>query len=182
MLTHAALQSARDRFENLRRDAARLWRASTREARAFSNAAVANARRWLNIALAPLERVLLSERARERLHAGAVYALIFAFLVSSVDFLLSGGPEFGAAPRTATHVAYASPIAPTTRPSARVETAAAETIAPEDIMAPAPRARVTPTSFTISELIAPPLADAAPKADVVEAPAVAEPSKAKAGA
>lgn len=49
--------------------------------------------------LETLERVLLSPVGRERVHASATFALIFLFALTSVDYLLSGGPEFNAPAR-----------------------------------------------------------------------------------
>jgi len=51
--------------------------------------------------LAPVESALLSASGRERIHATATFALIFLFAVTSVDFLINGGPEFGAPARAA---------------------------------------------------------------------------------
>jgi hypothetical protein len=51
--------------------------------------------------LEAIETVLLSPAGRERIHAIATFSLIFLFAVASVDFLISGGPEFGAPAREA---------------------------------------------------------------------------------
>jgi hypothetical protein len=53
------------------------------------------------VTLEGLETVLLSPSGRERIHATATFSLIFLFAVTSVDFLISGGPEFGAPARAA---------------------------------------------------------------------------------
>lgn len=152
----AVLQSAAVRIEPLRRRAIGLWTnvrgnvgPALRRARVVSKRAIV-------IALAPLEAILLSAPTRERIQAGATFALILAFAVSSVDFLLSGGPELNAPGRTATQVAYASPISPVVRRDAETAVAENGVIAPETIIAPAPRARVVPTAYTVEpDLIAP---------------------------
>jgi hypothetical protein len=61
--------------------------------------------------LEPVETVLLSPSSRERIHATATFALIFLFAVSSLDFLIAGGAEFGAPSRAAPRqfVAQAQP-------------------------------------------------------------------------
>lgn len=60
-------------------------------------------KRGTNAVLGGLEAVLLSPSGRERVHAVSTFALIFMFAVTSVDFLIGGGPDFGtpaqAAPR-----------------------------------------------------------------------------------
>jgi len=43
--------------------------------------------------LLAIETTLLSARGRERVHAMSVFALIFAFAVTSVDMLVTGGPD-----------------------------------------------------------------------------------------
>ena len=53
-------------------------------------------RRGLSFVLAGPEKVLLSSAWRERIHASATFAMIFAFAVTSLDFMISGGFDFGA--------------------------------------------------------------------------------------
>lgn len=70
-----------------------------------------------NSVLVSLERTLLSHSGRERTQAFAVWALILAFGVTSVDFLITGGPEFSQGARAAPYVAPANLIsARTPRP------------------------------------------------------------------
>jgi hypothetical protein len=115
----------------------------------------ADAKRGLADALSPFEAVLLSGPARERMHASAVFALIFAFGFTSVDFLLSGGFDLNSRP-AARQIAYQSLI------SDRVELAALpaeDVIAPETIRRRAPRATVTQTAYepeTVEPVIAEP--------------------------
>ena len=52
-------------------------------------------------ALERIEAVLLSPTGRERVHASATFALILLFAVTSIDVLITGGPEFGAPARAA---------------------------------------------------------------------------------
>jgi hypothetical protein len=118
----------------------------------------ADARRGLADALSPFEALLLSAAARERMHASAVFALIFAFAVTSVDFMLSGGFDFAERPQ-ARQTAYQSLISP------RIELASLpadeeDAIAPEAILPHTPRARVTQTAF--EPQIAPSLESQAP--------------------
>jgi hypothetical protein len=77
------------------------------------------------------ERTLLSARGRERTHATAVFTLIFAFAVTSVDFLVTGGPDWEPAPQQR---------AEQTEPAQAVATSA-----------PMP-ATAAPTSATIQEI------------------------------
>lgn len=58
-------------------------------------------RRWTLAFLERVEAVLLSPAGRERVHAISTFALIFAFAITSVDFLIAGGGEFGSPARAA---------------------------------------------------------------------------------
>jgi hypothetical protein len=61
-----------------------------------------------------LETVLLNASWRKRIHIGATYALIFAFALTSLDFLVGGGFDFGepraAEPRSAVHASLNAAI------------------------------------------------------------------------
>jgi hypothetical protein len=78
-----------------------------------------------------LEAVLLSAPWRERLHAAATFALIFLLAVTSVDFLISGGPEFGAPARIATAPVQASNSAPLSQTPVMFEASPPTEVAPE---------------------------------------------------
>jgi len=49
--------------------------------------------------LGPIERAMLSGKSREFIHATATFVLIFLFAITSVDFLIGGGPDFGSPAR-----------------------------------------------------------------------------------
>jgi len=105
--------------------------------------------------LVVLERVLLSRRGRERVHATAVFTLIFAFLVSSVDFLIAGGPDFGPAQRVGPSVVQVDLVRATSLPQAAVAAAADEETPvtrmnePEGVVTPVvslPRTALSPSA------------------------------------
>jgi hypothetical protein len=127
-------------------------------------------KRALVATLGVIERTLLSERGRERVHATAVFTLIFAFGVTSVDYLLTGGPELSQGARAAPYTAQASLIAARSpRPAAELAFAApVETTVDEGVIEDA---TVTPLFARAPE---PDLADAteAPKPEIerTEAP------------
>jgi hypothetical protein len=75
--------------------------AAYRTTRAAFLTASRSLKAWAFRTLAPVEAVLLSASGRERIHASATFALIFLFAVTSVDFLINGGPEFGSPARAA---------------------------------------------------------------------------------
>jgi hypothetical protein len=95
-------------------------------AKAGARRAWALAKRMFILALIGVEKALLTHKGRERTQAIAVYTLIFAFFVSSVDFLLSGGPEFGPGAQAAAYTNHVDLIAPTSggRAEAVIEMAA----------------------------------------------------------
>ena len=105
-------------------------------------------RSGLRRALEPIETVLLSPSGRERIHAATTFAFIFLFAISSVDFLIAGGAEFGAPARAATRqiVAQAALQNPDRAVTAPVRT---EEATPTEIAAPlaaTTEASVTPVS------------------------------------
>jgi hypothetical protein len=67
-------------------------------------------RRVLVRVLLAMETTLLDPAGRERVHATSVFALIFAFAVTSVDFLVTGGPEWSADAYAATRGAQVQSI------------------------------------------------------------------------
>lgn len=94
----AKLSALPGRFElNVRRASATASQAAQHAYGVTSRAL----KRAILVVLGSVEAVLLSPAGRERVHASATFALIFLFAVTSVDFLLSGGPEFGAPARAA---------------------------------------------------------------------------------
>lgn len=81
-------------------------------------------RRTAVAVLEPVESVLLNASARERIHASATFSLIILFAVTSLDFLIAGGPEFGAPARAAQparHIVWADAPAPAGVSDARAE-------------------------------------------------------------
>ncbi|QGZ95719.1 hypothetical protein [Terricaulis silvestris] len=130
-------------------------------------------KRALVATLGVIERTLLSERGRERVHATAVFTLIFAFGVTSVDYLLTGGPELSQGARAAPYTAQASLIsARSPRPAADLAFAApVQTTVDEGVIEDA---TVTPLSAR-APAQASELADAAeppkPEVERTEAPA-----------
>lgn len=105
-------------------------------------------RSGLRSALEPVETVLLSPAGRERIHATATFALIFLFAVSSVDFLIAGGAEFGAPARAAPRQILVQ-AAPQTRERAETLADGEGEALPIEIAAPlveATQASVTPVS------------------------------------
>jgi hypothetical protein len=110
---------------------ARVW-AAPHVARGVATAKVgwkhtrAFAKRTLISTLTGMEKALLTHKGRERTQAVAVFTLIFAFFVSSVDFLLTGGPEFGPGAQAAAYTNHVDLIAPTSggRAEAVIEMAA----------------------------------------------------------
>lgn len=115
--------------------AARAWR----QTRAFS-------KRALIATLMGMEKSLLTHQGRERTQAITVFTLIFAFAVTSVDFLITGGPEFSPGARAATYTSHVDLISPRSARAAPTAQAmdvalnqpATEEVAPETV-APAPR-------------------------------------------
>lgn len=96
--------------------------------------------------LVAVERTLLSHSGRERAQAFAVWALILGFGVTSVDFLITGGPEFSQGARAAPYVAPANLIsARTPRPLTELAFAAPveTTTVDEEVV---DEATVTPTA------------------------------------
>ncbi len=63
---------------------------------------LAAGRQTLLHTLLAAESTLLSAKGRERVHAVSVFALILALAVSSVDMLVTGGPELIPSARAAT--------------------------------------------------------------------------------
>jgi hypothetical protein len=105
-------------------------------------------RSGLRRGLEPIETVLLSPSGRERIHAATTFALIFLFAVSSVDFLIAGGAEFGAPARAATRQIVVE-AAPLTRARAETPAVRDDEATPTEIAAPladATEANVTPVS------------------------------------
>lgn len=88
-------------------------------------------KRGLVGALQGLEAVLLSAPWRERLHATATFSLIFLLAITSVDFLISGGPEFGASARAAAAPMQASNSAPLSPTPVMFEASPPTEVAPE---------------------------------------------------
>lgn len=123
--------------------AARQWSAATRGAghraynatRDFLAVAVPLVRRTLKRGLVAtlqgLEAVLLSAPWRERLHATATFSLIFLLAITSVDFLISGGPEFGSSARAAAAPIQASNSAPLSETPVMFEASPPTELAPE---------------------------------------------------
>ncbi len=94
-------------------------------AKAAARTSVKFAKSTTASALVATERTLLSHSGRERTQAFAVWALILGFGVTSVDFLLTGGPEFSQGARAAPYVAHANLIsARTPRPPSELAFAA----------------------------------------------------------
>ena len=116
-------------------------------------------------ALVAAERTLLSHSGRERTQAFAVWALILAFGVTSVDFLLTGGPEFSQGARAAPYVAHANVISPSSpRPATEMAYAAPVDLAALDEGA-VEEATVTPTTARVEPAA---LIDAQPPKPEVE--------------
>ena len=84
--------------------ARRAWLDAHEKARSTVWSARRAVRSGLRSTLLPVETVLLSPSGRDRIHAAATFALIFLFAVSSVDFLIAGGGEFGTPARTAPQI------------------------------------------------------------------------------
>ena len=98
--------NARRTYEAARQAAGRASQAAQRALAVTSRAL----RRWTLFACERLEAVLLSAAGRERVHAIATFSLIFLFAVTSVDFLIAGGAEFGSPARAAQpRAVYAAP-------------------------------------------------------------------------
>lgn len=140
------------------------------------HSAVRAVRSGIRAGLAPIERTLLSAAGRERIHAVTVFTLIFAFAVTSIDFLVTGGPDFsGGAPRPQqfASAAAASPISTTVTPApepvsiapapaAQTEEAVIETAAP--VAAALEAGRVVPVS-SLSSTALPSLQRITPRGD-----------------
>jgi hypothetical protein len=168
--------------------AARAWTATklwSARAWAFAKLAVRTAaalsKRAFIAALILIEKTLLSHSGRERTQAVAVFTLIFAFGVTSVDYLLTGGPELSPGARAAPYAAHTNLIAARS-PRADMELAFAapvETTVEDGVIE---EATVTPLS---ARAPAPDLADAAeppkPEIERPETPAT-ERTKVKADA
>jgi hypothetical protein len=115
-------------------------------------------------ALEPVETVLLSPSGRERIHATATFALIFLFAVSSVDFLIAGGAEFGAPTRAAPRQIVAE-APPQTRDRAGTPAVRNDEAPPTEIAAPL--AETTEASVTaVSQTFFAPLSQTAASAPV----------------
>lgn len=147
-------------------------------AKSFAKGSVKFAKRSSMSTLVAVERTLLSHSGRERTQAFAVWTLILAFGVTSVDFLLTGGPEFSQGARAAPYVSHASLISPRTPlpPSELAFAAPIEvTTVSEDFV---DQATITPT---IAHTDAAQLIDAAnpPKAEVERTDAIGEADHAK---
>lgn len=183
----APLQSLTARFSAYRTAAAphvaRAWATTKRRSaqgwafakRVASKIAVLS-KRALVATLSVIEKTLLSPVGRERVHATAVFTLIFAFGVTSVDFLLTGGPELSPGARAAPYVAQANLIsARSPQPMGELAFAAPiETAVQDGVIEDA---TVTPLSARAPEVIA---AQATPAKAEVERPATpSEPAKAK---
>lgn len=124
-------------------------------------------RRGLVTTLRAMERPLLSPKGREWVHATSVFALIFAFAVSSVDMLITGGPELIGSARAA------SP------PSARIDLIAATSLPRDGTIQlaavedqPAPPAIVEPVVMIAPEAL--PRAEVIPVADLRDGPVKAD--------
>lgn len=130
-------------FEQIAR---RAWLNAWEKAQRIAAVTRRAVRSGLRSALQPFESVLLSPSGPERIHAATTFALIFLFAVSSVDFLIAGGGEFGTPARAAPlrAPAYVSNTAPASRTPAPVEPAAPTEIAAT--LAEATEGNVTPTS------------------------------------
>jgi hypothetical protein len=81
--------------------ASRFCRTVSATIQRYAGATIGVLRRGTFQLLGPVETALLNPVGRDRIHATATFALIFLFAVTSVDFLISGGPEFGAPARAA---------------------------------------------------------------------------------
>lgn len=146
-------------------------------AKGFAKASVKFAQRSSMSTLVAVERTLLSHSGRERTQAFAVWTLILAFGVTSVDFLLTGGPEFSQGARAAPYVAHANLIsARTPRPPSELAFAAPVEMTVEDDVVD--EATVTPT---VSRANAAQLIDAPnpPKAEIEHTEAAGEADHAK---
>jgi hypothetical protein len=115
--------------------AGRAWLTASEKAQRAAVAARRSVRSGLLRALEPIETVLLSPSGRERIHASATFALIFLFAVSSVDFLIAGGAEFGAPARAAPRQLVVQ-SAPQTRERAETPAARNHEATPTEIAAP----------------------------------------------
>lgn len=111
------------------------WRRSSAAVRDFLAIAVPRVRRVskraLIATLGGFESVLLSAAWRERLHATATFSLIFLLAITSVDFLISGGPEFGSTARAAAAPIQASNSAPLSQTPVMFEASPPTELAPE---------------------------------------------------
>lgn len=106
--------------------AASAWRMTkTSSIRAFHAS-----RRALHAGLGVVEKVLLSPSGRERTQATAVFALIFAFAITSVDAIITGGMDFAPVVREANAATPSERLAVTSLP---VETLLSEEAAPVEI-------------------------------------------------
>lgn len=130
--------------------ARRAWLTTSQRARRAADVARRSLRSGLRGALEPVETVLLSPSGRERIHATATFAFIFLFAVSSVDFLIAGGAEFGTPARAAPRQMMVEAAPPSV---ARAERSAVQGQAtPTEIAAPlaeATEASVTPVSQSL---------------------------------
>jgi len=144
--------------------------------------AVHKGKRLLIWVLERLETVLLSAPARERLHAGATFALIFAFAIASVDFLVAaGGFDFGATaraePASAVHASLNATVERNRRAPRAAPVEAAQpvhaSLSPE--LAEAHQATVLEVSQRLdAPLVEPEAAQRPPAARVPTAPLVTE--------
>ena len=130
-----------------------------------------------------IEKTLLSHSGRERTQAVAVFTLIFAFGVTSIDFLLTGGPELSQGARAAPYTSQASLIsARTPTPMGELAYAApVQTIIGEGVIEDAtvtPLSARAPTSPDVADLADAPEA-LKPELVQTDAPATADRTKAK---
>lgn len=140
----------------------RMWAAphvarGAAEVKVRAGQAWAFSKRMFIRALVGLEGLLLTHKGRERTQAVAVFALIFGFFVTSVDFLLTGGPEFGPGAQAAAYTTHVDLIAPSSggRAEAVIEMAS---LGPAEAEAVEPVAVVQHTAHVVEaapELAAP---------------------------
>jgi hypothetical protein len=107
-------------------------------------------RRGTLAALGAVESVLLSASGRERIHASAVFALIFMFAITSVDFLLSGAIEFGTPARAQSPSSYVLLERDTTQPASEPADEAEEQAEVPTTRVGAAEASVVAVSYTFS--------------------------------
>lgn len=146
---------ARERFIAARGFALRACRVTGKASLRFLQVSGRVLRRGLNAVLGVLEAVLLSASGRERIHAITTFALIFLFAVTSVDFLISGGPEFGAPARSERPAAVVQ-AAPSAAPEPAAERADADVV-PTEVASSLAETRAA-SVVAVSQSFEPPLA------------------------